>query len=121
MKVSKFHEKSLMSGALTPVRAPARTVTVYVVFSDRFPPGMTVTVLLSDDHEAVHDMVGKNDNELLTEALFIGTLKEITMEVFIGLSGPCGKLETTTGMMNVLKFQVKSEVKGAFTPDRAPA
>ena len=99
IKVLKFHEKSAINGALTLDRVPARSVTPYVVFSDRLPTGVMVTVLLSGDQDVVQENVGEIIRELLTDILFIDTLNEIMMVVLTGISCPIGEWDVTTGMI----------------------
>ena len=65
-----------------------------------------VTVLLSGDQEVVQVKVGENERELLTEVLFMGTLKVTIITVLRGISGPPGDFDETIGRMNVVKFQV---------------
>jgi len=81
---------------------------------------MIVTVLLSGDQEIVHEKDGLTDNEAFTDALFIDSLKEMTIVVLRGISCPAGEAEMMTGMMNVLKFQEKSLASGALSSVNAP-
>jgi uncharacterized membrane protein len=91
MKVVKFHITSLFIGAPTADNAPARTVTVYVVFSVRLTNGVMVMVLLSGDQPIAQETAGEKDKESFTDALSIDMLNEMTILVLRGMSGPMGE------------------------------
>ena len=69
------------------------------------PLGVMVIVLSSADQEVVQVNVGENEIELLTDVLFMDTLKVMVITVLSGSSWPMGDFETTIGIMNVLKLQ----------------